>query len=111
VLAFAEYVRALVVDYAERYEDRADPWADRGAHRRETLDENKWRAARWGREASFVDRDCTGTVGLADAVEAECDRLGVDGIREVLDAESGAVAQRRRRETGGLDALCASLAL
>lgn len=111
VLAFVEYVRALVVDYAERYEDLADPWADPGDHRRETLDENKWRATRWGREASFIDRDCSGVVSLADVVETECDRLDVDGIRSVLDAESGASSQRRLRREGGLDAVCSALRL
>ncbi|MFC5973135.1 glutamate--cysteine ligase [Halomarina salina] len=111
VLAFAEYVRALVVDYAERYEDHPDPWSHLSDHRRETLDENKWRATRWGRDASFIDRDCESTVSLADAVDAECDRLGVTGIREVLDAEDGATAQRRLRESGGLDAVCGALRL
>ncbi|MFD1515372.1 glutamate--cysteine ligase [Halomarina rubra] len=111
VLAFAEYVRALVVDYAERYEDHPDPWGHLSDHRRETLDENKWRAARWGREASFIDRECAGTVSLAAAVDAECDRLGVTGIREVLDAEGGSTMQRRLRENEGLDALCGALTL
>ncbi|MWG33897.1 glutamate--cysteine ligase [Halomarina oriensis] len=111
VLAFAEYVHALVVDYAERYEDLADPWRRPSDHRRETLDENKWRAARWGREASFIDRDCSDVVSLADAIDREADRLDVTGIREVLDADSGASTQRRLREERGLDAVCAALRL
>ena len=111
VLAFAEYVRALVVDYAERYEDHPDPWSHLSDHRRETLDENKWRAIRWGRDAALIDRDCTSTVPLADAVDAECDRLDVTGIREVLDAEDGATAQRRLRADGGPDALRSALRL
>ncbi|WP_254534644.1 glutamate--cysteine ligase [Halomarina litorea] len=113
VLAFVEYVHALVVDYAERYEDCSDPWADRNTdgHRRETLDENKWRATRWGREASFIDRECESTVDLATVVDREADRLGVTGIREVYDAESGTAIQRRLREEVGLDALCSHLRL
>ncbi|WP_101297261.1 glutamate--cysteine ligase [Halegenticoccus soli] len=115
VLAFVEYVHALVLDLAERYVDGVAPSArraDGGAGtdlRRELLDENKWRAMRYGREASFVDRDGEGTVDLDEVVERECDRLGVTGIREVLDRESGAERQRRILETDGLDALCESL--
>ncbi|PSP75600.1 carboxylate--amine ligase [Halobacteriales archaeon QS_1_68_20] len=118
VLAFVEYVHALVLDLAERYEDHPDPWeryhspgppVDR--LRRELLDENKWRAMRHGREVAFVRRDGNGTVDLATVVEEECDRLGVSGLRDLLDAESGAEHQRRLRETEGADALCDSLRL
>jgi carboxylate-amine ligase len=124
VLAFVELTHALVIDLAERYEDRADPWApyrDAGrgrtagdeapGHRRETLDENKWRAMRHGHEASFLDRDATGTVGLGEIVDRLSSRLGVDGIVDIYEGESGATRQRRRRETGGLGALCESLVL
>jgi carboxylate-amine ligase len=126
VMAFAEAVHALVLDLAERYADRADPWADyRGpgdaggagpsdeapGHRRETLDENKWRAIRHGHDASFIDRDGTGTVGLGEATDRLADRLGIEGLRSVYDAESGAMRQRRLRNEGGLDRLCESLVL
>ncbi|MFB6205943.1 MAG: glutamate--cysteine ligase [Haloglomus sp.] len=128
VFAFAEAIHALVLDLAERYEDRAVPWedyvgsgaggaggtgaaADAPGHRRETLDENKWRAIRYGHDAAFIDRDGTGTVGLGEATDRLADRLGVEGIREVYDAESGAERQRRLRETRGLDALCEALIL
>ncbi|USZ67994.1 glutamate--cysteine ligase [Halorussus salilacus] len=123
VLAFAEYARALVVDLAERYEDSADPWSAyrsgrrprRGdpayRHRRELLDENKWRAMRYGREASFIRRDREGTVELGEVVDRECDRLGVSGIREVYEAESGADRQRRIRDEEGVEALYESLLL
>jgi len=104
-LALAEYVRALVVDYAERYEDGESP----RSLRRELLDENKWRAIRHGHDAAFVDRDGEETAALGEVVDAECDRLGISGIREVYEAESGAARQRRIREESGVDALCSDL--
>ena len=106
-LALAEYVRALVVDYAERYEDGESV----PSLRRELLDENKWRAIRRGHDAAFVDRDGEGTTPLGEVVDAECDRLGVSGIREVYEAESGAARQRRLREESGADALREDLVL
>jgi len=48
---------------------------------------------------------------LGEVVEAECDRLGIEGIQAVYDAESGAERQRRIRDAEGDDALCASLLL
>jgi carboxylate-amine ligase len=107
VLAFVEYVHALVVDLAERYEDGETV----PTLRRELLDANKWRAARYGHDATFLSRDGSGTVGLTELVERECDRLGVEGIRSVVAADSGAGRQRAHRASGGLDALCASLRL
>ena len=101
VMAFVEYVHAAVVDLAERYEDGESPLG----MRRELLDENKWRAMRYGREASFIDRDSESTVDLATVVDRECDRLGVDGLRSVLDRESGAERQRRTLEESGEAAL------
>jgi carboxylate-amine ligase len=106
VLAFAEYVHALVEDLSERYEDGETGWT----HRRELLDENKWRALRYGHDAAFIARDGEGTVPLGEVVERECERLGVSGIREVYEAESGAAAQRRR-QTVGADTLFESLVL
>jgi carboxylate-amine ligase len=116
VFAFVEYVHALVADLRERYADLAAPWDDRGdgyphQHRRELLDENKWRALRYGHDAEFVALDGNGTVSLAEVADRECDRLGVTGIRDVLDADSGAERQRRILETEGFDALCESLVL
>jgi carboxylate-amine ligase len=105
VTAFTEYVHALVVDLAERYED-----GESGTQvRRELLDENKWRAMRHGRDASFVRPDGEGVVDLATHVDAECDRLGVSGLREILDGESGSARQRRIHDEEGMDALCRSL--
>ncbi|UIO98845.1 glutamate--cysteine ligase [Halobaculum sp. CBA1158] len=114
VCAFVEYVHALVTDLAERYDDEADPGVDAGGDgglRRELLDENKWRAMRHGRDADFVDRDGDSVVDLATVVERECDRLGVDGPRRLLDRESGARRQRRLRDERGLDGLCRDLLL
>ncbi len=107
VSAFVEYVHALVVDLAERYHDGETGYR----HRRELLDENKWRAMRYGHEASFIDREGSGTVSLSGVVERECDRLGVSGIGEVLRGESGAARQRRIHREEGADALCGSLLL
>ncbi|MFC7007501.1 glutamate--cysteine ligase [Halalkalicoccus salilacus] len=124
VAAFVEYVHALVEDLAARYEDGADPWAayrssghgprdgEEGyGHRRELLDENKWRAMRYGHDASFIDRDRSGTVDLGTVVDRECDRLGVEGLGDLYGAESGADRQRRIRDEEGIDALCESLVL
>ncbi|MDS0258185.1 glutamate--cysteine ligase [Haloarcula sp. S1CR25-12] len=107
VLAFVEYVHALVEDLAARYED-----GESGTDiRRELLDENKWRAIRNGQSASLLARDGDGLVSLADIVEAECDRLGVGGIRRLFEAESGAEKQRRLRTEAGVQSLAASLAI
>ncbi|EMA39735.1 glutamate--cysteine ligase [Halococcus hamelinensis] len=120
VFAFVEYVHALVMDLAERYERTADPWAtyrsggaDSSAPplRRELLDENKWRALRYGHDATFIDRDGTDIIGFRDAIEREADRLGVDGIARLAAAESGAARQRRLLESEGLDGVCAALML
>ncbi|WP_458190444.1 glutamate--cysteine ligase [Haladaptatus sp. NG-WS-4] len=107
VLAFVEYTHALVTDLLERYED-----GETGhRHRRELLDENKWRAMRYGHDASFIDRSRDGEISLGDVVQRECDRLGVDGIQDIFDCESGAERQRRIRDEASFDALCRSLLL
>ncbi|MFC4549623.1 MULTISPECIES: glutamate--cysteine ligase [Halorussus] len=123
VLAFAEYTHALVTDLATRYEDSADPWSAYRSgsrpragdpaynHRRELLDENKWRAIRYGRDASFVRRDREGEISLGEVVDRECERLGVSGIRDLYEAESGAARQRRIRDEEGVEALFESLVL
>jgi len=107
VLAVVEYVHALVSDLATRFAD-----GESGSeHRRELLEENKWRALRYGRDASFVARDGEGTVDLGTVVRRECDRLGVTGLRRLHEAESGAARQRRVHGDAGFDALCTSLLL
>ncbi|MFB6140036.1 MAG: glutamate--cysteine ligase [Halosimplex sp.] len=107
VLAFVEYTHALVSDLAARYED-GESGTDR---RRELHDENKWRAIRHGQGAALLDREFESTVPLGELVDREAERLGISGIREVYDAESGAERQRRLREEEGVDALCDSLRL
>jgi carboxylate-amine ligase len=107
VTAITEYVHALVLDLAARYED-----GESGTEvRRELLDENKWRAIRYGREATFVTPDGDDSVDLATHVDAECDRLGVSGLRDILDADCCAARQRRIHGAEGMDALCRSLLL
>ncbi|MFC6874433.1 glutamate--cysteine ligase [Halobellus marinus] len=106
-VAFIRYVHALVEDLAARYED-----GESGTDvRREILDANKWHAMRYGRDAEFITRDAAETVSLPEFVEAEADRLGTDSLRQVFDAESGAVRQRRIRREDGVDALCDRLRL
>jgi carboxylate-amine ligase len=106
VADFAAYVAELVRDLRERYADGAsgsDP-------RREYLDANKWRALRYGREATFLDRG-GGTIGLGEWVDRESERTGGDAIRTLRDAPGGAERQRRYRDSDGLDGLCAALRL
>ncbi len=101
VLAFVEYVHALVTDYAARYED-----GESGTEiRREFLDDNKWRALRHGQSAALLRPDCSETASVATLVDEECDRLGVDGLRTMIDRESGAARQRRLRSEG-IQAVC-----
>jgi len=102
VLALVEYVRELVLDLAARYEDGES--AD--GLRRELLDENKWRAMRYGREASFITRDGGDTVPLETVVERDADRLGLERIGTLFSAESGAQRQRRLKREDGIDAVC-----
>ncbi|MFP8952520.1 glutamate--cysteine ligase [Natrialbaceae archaeon A-arb3/5] len=109
VMAFVEYAHALVESLAEAYEDGATGQAQN--HRRELLDENKWRAIRHGQEASFISRDLDGTVELGELVDRECERLNIGGIKRVYERESGASRQRRIRDDEGADALCESLLL
>jgi len=105
VLAFVSYTAALVEDLAARYED-----GENGRrHRRESLDEHKWRAIRHGHDAALLTRDLEGTVDLGALVDREASRLGVSGIRSLYDAESGTSLQRRVREDEGAAALRSAL--
>jgi len=106
-VAFAEYVHALVEDLAARYED-----GESGTDLRwEFLDANKWRAMRYGRDAEFTTRDAADTVTLAEFVDAETDRLGVDALTRLLAAEPGTARQRRIHREEGLDALSEAICL
>jgi len=107
VLAFVEYIHALVEDLAARYEDGEEP----DTLRRELLDENKWRAIRHGHEASFIAQNGEDVIDLEAVVDREADRLGVDGIRHLLDRPSGSQQQRELMAKSGLDGLCDSLVL
>ena len=101
VLAFVEYVHALVEDFAARYED-GESGTDA---RREFLDENKWRAIRHGHDADLLSRDFSTTRTLGEIVDRECSRLGIDGLQSLYDEESGAALQRRVRREEGVAAL------
>jgi carboxylate-amine ligase len=106
-LAFIEYVHALVMDFAARYED-----GESSNHlRRELLDENKWRAIRHGHAADFITPDGEGVVDLGEFVDGECERLGLSRLCDVYDAESGAERQRRIHEESGFDAVCEDLTI
>ncbi|MGM0372746.1 MAG: glutamate--cysteine ligase [Halobacteriota archaeon] len=98
--AFVEYAHALVLDLAARYEDGESSQALRW----ELLDENKWRALRYGQETDLIQPDGS-TLSLAEIVDREADRLGIDGIKRVFEAESGATRQRRILEESGPEAL------
>jgi carboxylate-amine ligase len=107
VMTFVRYTHALVEDLAARYED-----GESGrAHRRELLDEQKWRALRYGHDAALLDRDMEDTVDLGRLVQQEADRLDVPGLVDLYDRESGATRQRRLRAEEGERALCESLRL
>ncbi len=100
VLALVEYIHASVMELATRYEDGGDPTS----MRRELLDENKWRAMRHGHGASFLPPGDGDPVSLAAIVDDEADRLEIDGIRRLFEAESGADRLRRIRREEGDDA-------
>ena len=105
VVTFIEYVHALVVDLCERYEDGESATSIR----RELLDENKWRAIRYGQAAEFIPRNGTDTVALETHFQREADRFDLPVLAELVEATSGAERQREIRESGGPDALCESL--
>jgi carboxylate-amine ligase len=107
VLAFVRHTHALVEDLSARYEDGESGHR----HRRELLDENKWRAMRHGHDAQLLSRDAEGTVGLGELVDREASRLGVPELRDLYDRESGATRQRRLGGDHGPDALAQSLTL
>jgi carboxylate-amine ligase len=106
-LTLTEYAYELVIDLCERYEDGESG----SAYRRELLDENKWRALRYGHDAELLGRNVEKAVPVGTLVEREADRLDVPDLLDLYDTESGASRQRRILETEGPDALCESLLL
>jgi carboxylate-amine ligase len=107
VLAIVEYVHALVCDLCARYEDGESS----SGHRRELLDENKWRALRHGHDANLLGPAFEEARPLTDLVEREADRLDTPGLLGLLDQESGATRQRRLRRESGVDTLRTALLL
>ena len=100
--AFVALCRALVLELSRR-DDHSDP-------RRELLNENKWRAARYGHEASFM-RLAGGTVTLEERFDEVLDAVETpyeDEIRPLADV-SGAERQRKIHREEGADALKRSL--
>jgi carboxylate-amine ligase len=107
VFALVEYVHALVTDLSARYDDgeRRSEW------RREFLDENKWRAMRYGHDAELLSREFESSIPLGELVDREASRLDVSGIQDMYDRESGAQRQRRIQRDEGIDALTEALLL
>jgi carboxylate-amine ligase len=106
VMGFVEYVHALVVSMAQRYEDGES----NTRMRREVLDENKWRAMRYGHDAELLTRDGE-TASLGTIVDQGCSRLGIDGLQQIYERESGANRQRRLRQQEGVATLADDLLL
>lgn len=108
-MALVEYVHALVCDLAATYDRHRIPKAADGGgvrHRMEVLNENRWRALRYGHESSFVRQNGDGVRDLDRVVADECARLDIDGIGNLYEAESGTERQRRAHAEGGMDAVC-----
>jgi carboxylate-amine ligase len=106
VVAFVRGVAAIVRDLRERYADGesgTDP-------RREILDANKWRAARHGHDATFLD-PTGGTIGLGEWLDQLSDRVGVAGLGAIYEADSGATTQREIHADEGMERLLAALKL
>ena len=93
--AFQRYERRMVE--TDSIADRGELWFDVRPHTGHGTVEVR---------APDAQRDPDVTLALA-----EYDRLGVSGIREVYEAESGAARQRRLREESGADALREDLVL
>ena len=105
--AFVALCRALILELGSQYGETkpTNP-------RRELLNENKWRAARYGHEASFMLHDGgTATLEtwlgeLLDVVETPYE----DEIRSLADV-SGARRQTDAYEKAGMDAVLESMVL
>ena len=122
VLALAEYVYRLVeaLDEGHRSVTDADQVASESIHAdwatppadgdlgamHALLSENKWRAIRYGQDASFIDRSGRTTVSFETAVRDEIDRLDLRRLDACLSEPSGTERQRAALEAGGPSAVC-----
>ncbi len=100
--AFVALCRALILELAES-DDHTEP-------RRELLNENKWRAARYGHDASFMRLD-EGTVTFDEAFAEVLDALdsSYEDEIETLRSASGARRQRDEYAKGGEERLKESI--
>jgi carboxylate-amine ligase len=99
--AFVALCRALVLELSSRYSEEppTNP-------RRELLNENKWRAARYGHDASFM-RLNEGVVPIDELFEEVLDNIDTsyeDEIRALVNI-SGTNRQREAYDVGGTDRL------
>ena len=106
-MAFVEYVHALILDLAQQYEAQEPATTVR----REILDENKWRAIRHGREATFIRPGMDATVSLDSIISEEAHRLGIEGITRLLEEASGAEKQRSVARRDGISSVPPTLML
>lgn len=129
VLALVEYIVRLVDRLGNTYErlrasgdvmthvntahaEWAQPSAERPvADRLELLQENKWRALRYGWDGAIISRSGDGTIDILDAAWAEVDRLDLDRLPTVLETESGATRQRRLYDDDGMATVLEDLLL
>ena len=105
--AFVALCRALVHELGSRYGE-TEPTNPR----RELLNENKWRALRYGQDASFLLHD-GGTVTLERLFEDVLESIETsyeDEIRALADV-SGAERQREAYQNGGMEAVLGSMVL
>jgi carboxylate-amine ligase len=108
VAVLVALVQSLAATLAERYDrDGVLP-----TQPRTLIDENKWRAARYGLEANLIDLDrdeerpaAAAALALADLAAPAARRLGcaaeLEGIARLAERGDGASEQRRVHERGG----------
>lgn len=114
-VAIATFARVLVRWLAQRL-DEGEPLP---VHRSARIEENRWRALRWGLTGYFVDLDTGEQIstrarlaGLIDALEEVADPEEASRLTwaRVMLAGNGAERQRRIAEDGGIDAVLPWLA-
>ncbi len=108
--AFVALCRALVLELGSQYERGVEPTNPR----RELLNENKWRALRYGHEASFMlhgeDRETATLEELFYDVLESVETPYKDEVRALADV-SGAERQRDAHENGGMEAVLDSVSI